>query len=245
MPIREGGNLTDKIVTRIEEIIEQSHLEHGARLPSERDLAKMLGVSRPALREAVKTLEARGRVVVRHGQGVFINSTADEALRSRLANLEVSMVELYAMRNVLEVAAAGWAASSAKDDEIEELFKALEAEEDARVEPIDFERLGVADAEFHLLIVRMAGNRFLLQTVGILQEMMAEGMQTTLSVEGRLERSKMDHRTIFEAIKARDPEAARVASASHIIGAREAALSRIRSQARASPSNWVKASPKL
>ena len=61
MPIKEAGNLTDRIVVRIEELIANEKLAEGERLPAERDMARMLGVSRPALREAVKTLEARGR----------------------------------------------------------------------------------------------------------------------------------------------------------------------------------------
>ncbi|MDA8195700.1 MAG: FCD domain-containing protein [Actinomycetota bacterium] len=227
-PIKDSGHLTEKIVARIEQIIEESQLSAGSRLPSERELAKLLGVSRPALREAVKTLEAHGRVVVRHGQGVFITASADELMRDRLANQEVSMMELYAMRNVLEAPAAGWAAANASDHDIERLRLALEAEEEARTNTTDFARLAQLDSGFHLLIVEIARNRFLLQTLGILQEMMAAGMDTTLTVPGRLERSRQDHRAIFEAIRDHDIEAARVAASSHIIGAREAALSRVR-----------------
>lgn len=227
-PIKEAGNLTDRIVTRIEELIGNDRLEPGERLPSERDLAKMLGVSRPALREALKTLEAHGRLTVRHGQGVFIAASTDEMMRSRLANLEVSMMELYAMRNVLEVPAAQWAAASASDEDLDKLRNALESEEEARKPPIDFDKLGLLDAGFHLLIVEIANNRFLLQTLGVLQEMMAAGMETTLSVPGRIESSRQDHRAIFEAICNHDSEAAGAASARHIAAAKETALMRIR-----------------
>ena len=227
-PIKESGHLTEKIVARIEQIIEESQLTAGSRLPSERDLARLLGVSRPALREAVKTLEAHGRVAVRHGQGVFIVASADDVMRDRLAKQEISMTELYAMRNVLEAPAAGWAAANASEEDIERLRLALEAEEEARTNPTDFSRLAQLDSGFHLLIVEIARNRFLLQTVGILQEMMAAGMDTTLTVPGRLERSRQDHRAIFEAIRDHDVEAARVAASSHNIGAREAALLRVR-----------------
>lgn len=227
-PIKESGHLTEKIVARIEQIIEESHLTAGSRLPSERDLAKLLGVSRPALREAVKTLEAHGRVAVRHGQGVFVIASADDIMRDRLANQEVSMTELYAMRNVLEAPAAGWAAANASEDDVARLRLALEAEEEARTNPTDFGRLAELDSGFHLLIVEIARNRFLLQTLGILQEMMAAGMDTTLTVPGRLARSRQDHRAIFEAIRDHDIEAARIAASSHIIGAREAALMRVR-----------------
>lgn len=230
-PMKESGSLTERIVARIEQLISLEHLEVGQRLPSEREMARLLGVSRPALREAVKTLEAHGQLVVRHGQGVFVGSGEPESVRSRLANLEISLAELFAMRQVLEVPAAAWAAAAGTPDEIDGLERALQAEEEARREPIDFDQLGHLDAGFHLLIVEMAKNRFLLQTLGVLQDMLDAGMETTLTLPGRLERSREDHRRLFDAIRNHDPEAARAAAASHIFGAREAAFARIRSDA--------------
>lgn len=227
-PIKESGSLTERIVTRIEELISSEHLGEGERLPAEREMARLLGVSRPALREAVKTLEAHGQLVVRHGQGVFIGKSEPGSVRSRLASLEVSLAELFAMRQVLEVPAAGWAAASASASEIEALRTALHAEEEARRAPIDFARLGHLDADFHLLVVEIAKNRFLHQILGLLQEMLDKGMETTLTVPGRVEQSRRDHRALFEAIESRDPEAAKAAAASHILGARDAAMARTR-----------------
>lgn len=60
------------IVDRIEGLIEERGLGPGDRLPPERRLAEMLGVSRPSLREAIKALQAVGRVSVRHGTGVWV-----------------------------------------------------------------------------------------------------------------------------------------------------------------------------
>lgn len=231
-PMKETGSLTERIVTRIEQLISRGHLEVGQRLPAEREMARLLGVSRPALREAVKTLEAHGQLVVRHGQGVFVGKGEPESVRSRLANLEINLAELFAMRQVLEGPAAAWAAASGTPEEIAGLEGALlQAEDEACQPPIDFDRLGHLDARFHLLIVEMAKNRFLHQTLGVLQEMLDAGMETTLTLPGRLERSREDHRLLFEAIRDHDPEAARAAAASHILGAREAAFARVRSDA--------------
>ncbi len=227
-PIKEAGNLTDRIVVRIEELITNDQLSEGERLPAERDMARMLGVSRPALREAVKTLEARGRLVVRHGQGVFVRQDAPSAMRSRLANLELTLSELFAMREVLEGAAAGWAAESATESEIGELEDILHSMDAARVEPIDFSHVGRLDAEFHLRIVEMARNRFLSQMVGVLQEMLAAGMETTLAVPGRLGQSRHDHDALIDALRRHDAEAAREAAHRHIAGSRRAALERVR-----------------
>lgn len=231
-PIKESGSLTDRIAQRIDTLISRQQLEQGARLPSEREMARMLGVSRPALREAVKVLEARGRLVVRHGQGVFVGSGETDPLRSGLLGLEVNLAELYAMREVLEVPAASWAAGRATPEEIAALSDALDLEEQARIDPIDYERLKKLDAEFHLRIVELAKNRFLSRTLGILQEMISAGMETTLTIPGRVGQARRDHRAIFDAISRQDPEAARAAALAHIQGARDAALERVRMESR-------------
>lgn len=229
-PIREAGNLTDRVVARIEDLITGERLAEGERLPAERDMAKMLGVSRPVLREAVKTLEARGRLVVRHGQGVFVSQGAAAAMRARLTNLEVTLVELFGMREVLEVSAAGWAADAATLDELEELTNLLAEQDAARQPPLDIDLVGKLDAQFHLRIVEMAKNRFLSQMVGVLQEMLAAGMETTLAVPGRLEQSRHDHHELIEALRRHDADAARKAAKRHIDGARNAAIGRVRAE---------------
>ena len=229
-PVKASGSLTDRIVARIEELLADDEIEPGGRLPSEREMARLLGVSRPALREAVKVLEARGRVVVRHGQGMFVAQTAPEAVAARLANLEISLRELFDMRIVLEEPAAAWAAEVATARDLAALAEALAAEEAARVEPVDFDRLKELDAAFHLCIVEAAKNRFLRQTLGVLQEMLAAGMETTLKIPGRVAVAGADHRRIFDAIVARDPDAARAAIRVHICGARDAAMARIRAE---------------
>lgn len=227
-PVKEPGSLTERIVARIEELIVANQIPPGGRLPPERELARRLGVSRPALREAVKVLEARDRLVVKHGQGVFVATSAGDAVAQRLANLELTLRELYDMREVLEVPAAGWAAEAAAPQGIARLADALAAEEAARVEPIDFTLLGRLDAAFHLAIVEIADNRFLRQTLGVLQEMLASGMETTLTVPGRVGASRDEHRRIFEAIVSSNAELAREMVGTHIVHAREAALTRVR-----------------
>ena len=222
-PIRESGNLSDRIVTLIEDLIDSQALGEGQRLPPERELATMLGVSRPALREAVKTLAARQRLV-----GVFVGLNKQDLVRQRLANLEISLMELFRVREVLEATAADWAASSATEDDIAHLEQILEEQERAYAEPVDYVELKRLDALFHMTIVKMANNRFLSQTFGVLQEMIDEGMETTLQVPGRLEISREDHHRIFESIKKRNAEAANEAAAVHIAGAKNAAMTRLR-----------------
>ena len=72
-----------------------------------------------------------------------------------------------------------------------------------------------------------AGNRFLTRTLGVLQEILARGMETTLRIPGRLPRSRTEHERILDALVAGDPVAARRAASAHIQGARKAALARL------------------
>ena len=171
-PSRAGG---DGLPIRIERLIAERGLRPGARLPPARELAQLLRVSRPSLREAVRTLQATGRVRVRHGSGVWL--LPPDGMRALLQAREVTLRELFAMREVLEVPGAGWAAAAPDPVAVERLRAALEAM--ARTEdPAELRRL---DIEFHLTIAEMAGNRFLVRTMGVLHEMLRGGMETWAS----------------------------------------------------------------
>ncbi len=229
-PVSQRGHLYEHIVAQIRQLIEDNALRPGDRLPPERDLAQLLGVSRASVREAVKTLEARGYLEVRHGRGVSIRAPEplDDSLRAELVGREVGLRELFAMREVLEVPAAGWAAARARPEDVAELEQLLASlNQQASTSPPDFTTLRNLDAGLHLHVARVAGNRFLIRTMGVLHDMLNAGMETTLAVPGRLERSARGHRRIVEAIAAGNPEAARRAMRAHIRGAGEAALRRL------------------
>lgn len=226
-PLKQPGNLTQRIVLAIEELVDTRQIGAGERLPAERELARLLGVSRPALREGLKILEARGRLAVRHGKGVFVRMSGEEAMRAGLAHVRANLAELFAMREALEEPAAAWAAAGATPADVARLADALAAEEEARQPPVDFERLGALDAGFHMLIVELAKNRFLRQTLDVLQEMLDAGMETTLTIPGRIDQARADHRAIFEAIEKGDAAGARQAVRKHVRGARDAALARV------------------
>lgn len=224
-PIRPPGSLAARIAERVEELISLEELKPGDRLPPERELAGMLGVSRPSLREAIRSLVARGRLAVRHGQGVFVEAASTtKRLTKSLESGEHDLDELYAMRDVLEVPAAGWAAKNSADDGVERVEHAYQQLMDATQRGEDWDELQRLDAGFHESVVRVAGNRFLLRTLGVLNEIMAAGMETTLRYPGRLEQSAKEHERILNAIKTGDSRAARSAARAHIRGAHAAAV---------------------
>lgn len=234
-PVAPVGTVSDRIEQQILKLIASQEIKPGDRLPSERDLAVLLGVSRPSVREAVKSLEAHGRLEVRHGQGVFVTAPpSQKELRAALAQQELSLGELFAMREVLEVPAAGWAASASDQARIGAAEAALEdMDRVSSTSPADFARLQARDAAFHMRIVEAAGNRFLEQTLGILQEMLATGMQTTLVVPGRLAKSRTEHEAILDAVRRGDAAGARTAARRHIRSAQRAARLRLQEEQRA------------
>lgn len=229
--------LFTRVAEQVERFIAGNGLTTGDRLPGERDLCRLLGVSRASVREALRSLQARGVVDVRHGKGVFVAepSEGDSALR-RLAMLrEIGMDELFAMREVLEVPAAGWAATAATDEQLRVVGQAFEELEEAVLGRRPARELQALDSRLHLLIAKYASNRFLAMTQSALQEMLARGMETTLAIPGRSARSLREHAEIVQALGARDPVRARAAARRHIRSAHRAAVRRMSSDPGSQP----------
>ncbi|HEX4215223.1 MAG TPA: FCD domain-containing protein [Candidatus Dormibacteraeota bacterium] len=225
--VGSGGPVSARIVAEIERVIEERHLRPGDRLPAERELAQLLGVSRPSVREAVRRLEARGRLVVRHGVGARILPPGQTL---GLQAHEIGFRDLFAMREVLEVPAAGWAAERAGPDDVARLrgiLAKLAAGAARGAETRDYDSLQGLDISFHLAIATLAGNRFLRQVTGLLHDMLLQGMETTLVIPGRLEASQREHGLVCEGIAAADPPRARAAMRRHIRHARAAGLRRL------------------
>lgn len=228
-PISQQGSLSDRIVDQVEQLIRNESLKPGDRLPSEREMAQLLGVSRPSLREAVRILEARGRLAVRHGLGVFVQAPRSEReLRAALGEIELTLNELYAMREVLEVPAAGWAADGIDAEQLRDVRTKLDTLNSAgEAATIDYDELRRLDADFHLAIAVAAGNRFLRQTSGVLHDMVVSGMETTLLIPGRIEIARTDHERIYACLAEHDAAGARRAARAHIRGAHSAAARRL------------------
>jgi len=203
--------------------IKDSGLKGGDRLESERELAKILGISRPSLREAIQILQVQGRLVVRHGIGIFVLDEADgEKLRDSLRAAQHRIEELFQMREILEAPAVEWAAERRTDEQLQAMKSAAHNLNNAIAEnPIDFDKVRKLDMEFHLTIVRSAQNQFLNQTLGTLQEIMYRSMDNTLKLPGRIDASEHEHGVILEAIEKKDPIAARLMIIQHIHNARD------------------------
>lgn len=227
--VRETGNVADRIVGQVEQLIADGSLRPGDRLPAEREMAQLLGTSRPSLREAVRILQTQGRLTVKHGQGIFVSEPEPtQSLREALTGTKISIDELFRMREVLEVPAARWAAEHITEGQVSHLKHILDQLDDAfDADPADFRQLAQLDASFHLEIAVLANNRFLQQTSHVLHDILMSGMRTTLLIPGRREKSRQEHQRILDGLHANDPEVAGRAARTHIRSAHRAALARI------------------
>ncbi|WP_321369156.1 FadR/GntR family transcriptional regulator [uncultured Desulfuromusa sp.] len=213
-PIRPK-KLSEEIVEQIKELISRGDLGPGQRIPSERELATFLGVSRPSVREAIMVLEAIGFLESRQGGGTYVRSLADVTMADPLAN----MVErrdprmLHALTEVrigLETWSAYLAAKRAEKPELDrlrELFTIMEEQsEHGGWDPeIDF--------QFHLTITAATHNTLQIHVLNTIQKLFQTTIMVALgefySKEGYIELLLNHHREILEAIEARDPERAR------------------------------------
>lgn len=215
-----------RIASQLIELIDIQKLAPGDRLPPERSLADLLEVSRPSLREALHILQAQGFVQIKHGQGTFVREPiVAQELRASMMSSTHGLNELFDAREVLEVPASKWAAAKASKEDLRLLRATLnQIDTVTAAAPIDFDQLQILDAKFHLTIVGIAGNRFINQTLNVLQDVMKMSMETTLRLPGRSDISRNEHNEILKAIENGDGDLASKLTLQHITGARATAL---------------------
>ncbi len=219
----EALSTRDRVVEHVRRLLEGGELKPGDRLPSERDLAAALGVSRPSVRSGLEALDAMGVVVSRRGAGTFIANgppTLGAEPLSLLATLHgFTPNEMFEARLVLEVGVAALAAEHAAPEqlatmaeEVTEMFAALE-------DPVAFL---VHDVRFHRAVAAGCGNRVLAALMEMVAAQFYELRKETISRARDLRESAEMHRRVYRAIRSREPEAARAAMSEHLKTAQHA-----------------------
>ncbi|HXH07573.1 MAG TPA: FadR/GntR family transcriptional regulator [Vicinamibacterales bacterium] len=213
---------TQQVVAYVRGLIERGELRPGDRLPAERDLAERIGVSRPTVRAGLRALAAMGVVQSRHGSGTYIPGGPPVLASEPLSFLAVlhgfTGEEMYEARRILEVGAAGLAAERATPDQIATL-----AEEVANLfASLDAPQVFlVHDINFHRALAAASGNPIVASLVEMVSALYYERRRRT--AERAAARDLRDaaeaHRRIYQAVKARDPEAARAAMNEHLLQA--------------------------
>lgn len=216
MPLQtvEPRRLYRQIAEQIGGLIGNGEFARGSRLPAERELATLLGVSRTSVREALISLEIGGLVEVRVGSGVFV--TADSASLASAGDKGPGPFELLSARTLIEGEVAALAAVNAKGDDLEALRQTV-VRMTTHVD--DFVIREEADRDFHLGVAKATGNGSLELVVEGLWNQRAElwgRMQQHFHTEALARRTIHDHAAILAALEARNPDAARRAMHRHL-----------------------------
>ncbi|KGK85444.1 GntR family transcriptional regulator [Desulfosporosinus sp. HMP52] len=221
-PIRTR-KIYEQIVDQIGQLIAEGQLKPGDRLPSERELVERFQVSRASIREAISALEMMGLIEVRSGEGTYIRQVNIESVVTPLAWMlfieKDTDLELYEARKILEVQAAGLAAARADEDEINEMFEALEIMR----KDLELHHLGEeADHYFHYAIARATHNKILFRLMNTLSDTMRKALKTSRSKlyehADTPEKLYNEHFLIYEAIKNHDSEKAKKRMLDHLVG---------------------------
>jgi len=200
------------VAARLEELIQERQLGPGDRLPSERDLAERLGVSRTSVREAVIVLDMSKVVEVRGGSGIYVC----EGASTEVVEAGPGPFEVLSARRMIESEIAATAARMASDRAIDDIMSALS---DMERFYSDREKNANADRAFHISIARATGNSAL---AGVVEHMwdlrgtLWSRMEHHFHTDELRAATLTDHRRILEAIVARDPAGARKAMRSHL-----------------------------
>lgn len=186
----------------------------GERLPSERELAQRFGVSRPTIREAMIALEIAGQVEIRSGSGVYVTQTGGPELQ---LDAGAGPFEILEARRLLERETAALAAQRISATQLAELEALLQEMQHENQRPDITE---AADEAFHCRIAEAAGNSLLAASVSWLWKLRNDATISTYFHQRMREEGSRpiidDHRRIIEALRARDPDAARAAMDLHL-----------------------------
>ena len=225
MPFRPvtSEKLSSAVVRQIEELILRGILRPGERLPAERELAERLGVSRPSLRDAVAHLQSAGLLSTKAGAGIYVADVLGSAFSPALVDLfarhEEAVFDYLSFRRDMEGLAAERAARLGSDTDlavVAAVFAKMESAHEAR----SSEQEAQLDAQFHLAIIEASHNVVMLHMMRSMYDLLQGGVfyNRQIMFKQRTSRSALldQHRTINEALQARDPAAAREAVEAHM-----------------------------
>jgi DNA-binding FadR family transcriptional regulator len=213
----EPRRLYRQIADQIRQLIDQGEYAVDSRLPAERELADMLGVSRPTVREALIALEVEGRLRIKVGSGIYVNAPPASEPETHASPIE-GPFEVLRARAFVESAVAEEAARQAQPADIARLDAVL-AEVDVHG-ALNVERWVALDRSFHRAVAGILGNVVLLRTVGELFDQRINPYFTQLARhlenDATWRAAHMEHMAIRDAIAAHQPDGARAAMRQHL-----------------------------
>lgn len=212
--------VTDEAILKIKEMILSGELGPGDRLPPEKELSDRLGLSRSSMREAVKALEVIRVLDVRRGDGTYVTSLEPRLLLEAMSFVvdlhdDSSILELFAVRRILEPAAVALATGQMTDAVVRDLRAQIATVDHST----DVEGLVAHDLEFHRAIVETAGNSYLTSLIESLSSNTVRArIWRGLTQENSVGRTLAEHRAIVDALERGDAELAQALTIVHISG---------------------------
>ncbi len=209
--------LSEKIVQRLLSMIREKRLRPGDKLPPERELAAIMNVSRPSLREALRALSLMGIIEHRQGSGTRVASLEPSRLIEHIDlifSLEDStLLDLFQARKILEVGLAGLSAEKITDEELRQIDEVLREGEENVDDPVAFSN---CDIKFHGLIAKSSGNQILMTFMASVAQLNLYSRRRTGEHADVREHTRTAHRNILDALKRHSPEDARDAMMRHL-----------------------------
>ena len=198
---------------QLQSLIESGHFKLNGRLPSEIELARSFGVSRPVVREALMSLQALGLTASQTGKGTFVVS---DRVRVLLLG-QYSPAHIKEVRRALEIPSAQFAAMRRTDRDVGQLAALL-----ARLEDADNPaRRNQLDADFHIAIATASGNSLFVKLIEDMRTILEEHSLALAQAPHRRKAASIEHAAIYDAIVRRDAEAAAAAMAAHLDAAEQ------------------------
>ena len=203
--MKRKTSVVDGVLGRLKPI-----LTAGTRLPSERELSRKLRVSRPSLREALRTLELMGVVDTRHGSGTQVAESGTDVLKTPLEFLFMldrpSIADLVETRALFEIHLAARAAERHTDEDLAAMEAALKDMKARLASPAD---VTDPDVRFHQAIAAASHNRLLERLMNCLRDGIAEVMTAAWPGVPDMDQSYETHVRVYKAIKRGNPASAR------------------------------------
>ncbi len=222
---QERTTTAEGVVAQLKEMIHSGELNSGDRLPPERDLAKLLGVSRPTLRAGIRSLTAVGILQSRQGAGTFVaeaeeSPTLDTSSLLMMAALHgFTSDEMFEARLALEMHIAGLAARRATPEQITLMSEEIAGMYASLNDP---EQYLVHDMRFHQTVAAASNNRILTSLMNMVAKILFDSRSKTVNRAKDLKESAEQHHNIYRAMRERDPEAASQAMHDHLVETQKA-----------------------
>lgn len=221
----ERSSLAEQVAKRLLDLVRTRNLKPGDLLPPERELATLMQVSRPSVREAVRGLQILGVLKARQGSGIYVSSLEAADLLGPLQLLITLNTQnvgaLYEARVLIDGEMARMAARTLPEPELLRLRQMLEVQSGLTEDPLGFR---VSDMEFHRTIGEATGNPFLQRVSHSLYVLGMEYRRIASETPGVLRQSLADHRLIVAALAARDADAALAAMHTHMRNVHQSTL---------------------